>query len=135
MIDKQIGLKIKDIRKGLGFSQMELAERIGLSFQQVQKYEKGATRISVMRLQQISEALDVSITDFIGEGPKGSKVSDYKPGYGNAVSHREVFQILNKEEKTLLRLFRRVKNKKIREGILRQLRGVVELEGQKKNTP
>lgn len=114
---------------------MELAERIGLSFQQIQKYEKGITRISVMRLQQISEALDASITDFIGEGLKVSKVSDYKPGYGNAVVRREASQILNKEEKTLLRLFRRIKNKKIREGIIKQLRGVVELESQKKNTP
>jgi len=64
-LDELIGLKIKVIRKGSGMSQIELAEKLGLSFQQVQKYEKGVTRISVFRLQQISEALGVPISFFL----------------------------------------------------------------------
>ena len=61
-IDKNIGKKIKRIRKALGLSQIALAERIGISFQQIQKYEKGASKISVVRLQQISEALHINIS-------------------------------------------------------------------------
>ena len=124
MINRNIGRKIKKIRVNLGISQIALAEKIGLSFQQIQKYEKGSTKISVMRLQQISEALGVSITDFIKEELAGAKVSDYSPEYGIAKES----QFLNKEEKTLLKLFRRTKNRKIREGILMQLRGISELE-------
>ena len=131
MNDKEIGLKIKQIRKSWGLSQIELAEKIGLSFQQIQKYEKGSTRISVMRLQQISEALGVNITTFFEESKKVPQVSDlalrYTPG-GDAF---EIIQPLNKEEMTLLKLFRKMKNRKVKTGIVAQLRGVIELENHK----
>lgn len=130
MIDQKIGQKIKELRKRYGISQIELAERIGISFQQIQKYEKGSTRISVMRLQQISEAFDVKITDFIEEKGKIPKVSDAGAEYGSRRNLSEELQLLNREEKTLLRLFRRIKNRKIREGVLKQLHGIKELESQ-----
>ncbi len=131
MIDKKIGLIIKQIRKSWGLSQSELAERIGISFQQVQKYEKGSTRISVMRLQQISEVLGVKITAFFEEGEGIPKVSDLALRYTTGGDSLKTFQPLNKEEITLLKLFRKTKNRKVREGILIQLRGVIELENQK----
>ncbi|NVM23111.1 MAG: helix-turn-helix transcriptional regulator [Desulfobacterales bacterium] len=131
MIDKKIGSKIKQIRKGWGLSQTELAERIGISFQQIQKYEKGSTRLSVMRLQQISEALGVNIIAFFEEGERVAKVSDLSLRYTPGGDRLETFQPLNKEEITLLRLFRKTRNRKVREGILKQLRGVVELENRK----
>ena len=131
MIDKKIGLKIKQIRKIWGLSQSELAERVGISFQQIQKYEKGSTRISVMRLQQISEALDVNISEFFEEGERIPKVSDIALRYAPGVDPLETFLPLNKEEITLLKLFRKTRNRKVREGILKQLRGVIELENQK----
>ena len=131
MIDKKIGLRIKEIRKGWGLSQIELAERIGISFQQIQKYEKGATRISVARLQQISEALGVNITVFFEEGERPLKVSDLALKYAPDVDSLDPVQPLNKEEITLLKLFRKTKNKKIREGVIMQLRGVIELENRK----
>ncbi|MBW1669689.1 MAG: helix-turn-helix transcriptional regulator [Deltaproteobacteria bacterium] len=134
MIDKKIGLRIKEIRKGWGLSQIELAERIGISFQQIQKYEKGTTRISVMRLQQISDALGVHITAFFEEGEKTPMVSDFALRYApsrDSVNLPGVVQPLNKEEITLLKLFRNTRNKKVREGIIKQLQGVVELENRK----
>ena len=131
MIDKKIGLRIKQIRKSWGLSQSELAERIGISFQQVQKYEKGSTRISVMRLQQISEALGVNITLFFEEGERIPKVSDHALRYTPGGDPVQTYQPLNKEEITLLKLFRKTRNRKVREGILKQLRGVIELENQK----
>ena len=130
MIDKKIGQRIKALRNHWGLSQIELAERIGISFQQIQKYEKGSTRISVMRLQQLSEALHVDIYDLIGE-VKTINVSDFKSGYGSGKIRSETLHPLNKEEKTLLKLFRKIKNKKIREGILKQLRGIIEVESKK----
>ncbi len=131
MINKKIGQKIKEIRKSWGLSQSELAERIDISFQQIQKYEKGSTRISVVRLQQISEALGVNITLFFEEGERIPRVSDLALRYTPGGDPLETFQPLNKEEITLLRLFRKTKNRKVREGILKQLRGVIELENQK----
>lgn len=131
MINKEIGKKIRRLRKGWGLSQSELAEKIGVSFQQVQKYEKGSTRVSVMRLQQISEVLGVDIASFFEKGRNLPKVSDFTLEYTSGGELRETFLPLNKEEITLIKLFRKTKNRKIREGIIKQLRGVIELEGRK----
>ena len=62
--DIEIGRKIRALRLERGLSQSGLAEGIGLTFQQVQKYEKGANRVSAGRLQQISNLLNVPITFF-----------------------------------------------------------------------
>lgn len=128
MIDKKIGEKIKEIRKGWGLSQMELAERIGISFQQIQKYEKGSTRISVMRLQQVSNALGVHITRFFEEGETTHHLSDFHLAYSPNGKDLTDFKPLTKEEVHLLKLFRKIKNQKIRAGLIKQLRGAVELE-------
>ena len=53
----------------LGMSQEKLGDAIGLTFQQVQKYEKGANRVSASRLQQISDVLRVPVTFFFDDAP------------------------------------------------------------------
>ena len=62
--DVEIGRKIRMLRLERGLSQSDLAEGIGLTFQQVQKYEKGANRVSAGRLQQIADFLDVPVMFF-----------------------------------------------------------------------
>jgi transcriptional regulator with XRE-family HTH domain len=62
--DVEIGRKIRALRLQRGLSQSGLAEGIGLTFQQVQKYEKGANRVSAGRLQRIADLLDVPVTFF-----------------------------------------------------------------------
>ena len=85
-----------------------------------------------MRLQQIAEALGASPASFIEEGEKRLKITDVSVKYADDESSRETpNEPLSKEEITLLRLFRKVKNRKLREGILKQVRGVVELEKMK----
>ena len=64
--DVEIGRKIRALRLERGLSQSGLADGIGLTFQQVQKYEKGANRVSAGRLQQISDILNVPVTFFYG---------------------------------------------------------------------
>ena len=64
--DMEIGRKIRALRLERGLSQSGLAEGIGLTFQQVQKYEKGTNRVSAGRLQRIAELLHVPITYFYG---------------------------------------------------------------------
>ncbi len=128
-LDELIGLKIKTIRKGLGMSQMELAEKLGLSFQQVQKYEKGVTRISVFRLQQISEALGVPMAVFFAKANQALQVAGPVMAYGG--EEQEIHAPADSEGIILLKLFRQVKNRKIREGFLKQLRGIIELQGER----
>ena len=127
-INKKIGLKIKALRKNYGLSQIELAEKINLSFQQIQKYEKGITAISVFRLHQISHAFGVApgiFFEFEKEGLAGD-VEEPAPEYGT--SHSKPSQVFTQEEITLLKSFRKIKSKKIRKGVILQLKGLVELE-------
>jgi len=66
-IDVHVGGRIRLRRTLLGISQIALAEAIGLTFQQVQKYESGANRVSSSRLVDIGNVLDVSIPYFFDE--------------------------------------------------------------------
>ena len=68
-IDKHIGSRVRARRIMLGMSQERLAEALGLTFQQIQKYEKGVNRIGASRLLHIAGILDVSIEFFFAEAP------------------------------------------------------------------
>lgn len=62
--DAEIGLRVRTLRLQRGLSQTELGDLISVTFQQVQKYEKGANRISAGRLQRIAEVLGVPVAFF-----------------------------------------------------------------------
>ncbi len=112
---KNIGETLKKYRLAANMSQMALAEKIGISYQQLQKYEKGINNISVYRLQQISEALKIPISSLL-DGQEPEKVAEDISEYGHS-----------KEEKTLLELFRKIDNKDIRRGLLLELKGIVKI--------
>lgn len=63
-IDIHVGQRVRERRTLLGLSQSHLAEQVGLTFQQIQKYERGTNRISASRLWQLSDVLGVSISWF-----------------------------------------------------------------------
>jgi transcriptional regulator with XRE-family HTH domain len=77
--DVEIGRKIRALRLERGLSQSGLAEGIGLTFQQVQKYEKGANRVSAGRLQQIANMLNVPVMFFYGGMGTRAKKSETIP--------------------------------------------------------
>jgi len=66
-LDVALGLRIRQRRKSLGVSQTALAEGVGLTFQQIQKYERGFNRVSFSRLVDIAHALDCRVVDLIGD--------------------------------------------------------------------
>src|SRR4051812_46576936 len=73
--DAEVGRRVRSRRLECRLSQTELADRIGVTFQQVQKYEKGVNRIGAGRLQRISEALEVPISFFFAgsQSPKSQE--------------------------------------------------------------
>jgi transcriptional regulator with XRE-family HTH domain len=77
--DLEIGRKIRALRLERGLSQSGLADGIGLTFQQVQKYEKGANRVSAGRLQQIADMLHVPVTFFYSGMGARAKKSEAQP--------------------------------------------------------
>jgi transcriptional regulator with XRE-family HTH domain len=71
-VDKYVGSRVRMRRIMLGMSQEKLGEALGLTFQQVQKYEKGTNRVGASRLQQISEILQVPVSFLFDGGPSGA---------------------------------------------------------------
>ncbi|MGR3757658.1 MAG: helix-turn-helix domain-containing protein [Tranquillimonas sp.] len=73
-VDVHVGKRVRHRRWMVGMTQQQLAERVGIKFQQIQKYETGMNRISASRLWDISEALDVPVAFFfegLEEGQAG----------------------------------------------------------------
>ena len=69
-VDVHVGERIRFRRRVLGVSQEQLAGVLGLTFQQIQKYEKGSNRVSASRLYEISEVLEIPIEYFFAGLPK-----------------------------------------------------------------
>ncbi len=78
-IDKHVGNRVKMRRLMLGMSQEKLGDALGLTFQQVQKYEKGTNRMGSSRLQQISNILKVPVTFFFENVPGQPKLDGKAP--------------------------------------------------------
>jgi transcriptional regulator with XRE-family HTH domain len=72
-VDRHVGVRIRTQRIVRGFSQTELGKAVGITFQQVQKYEKGTNRVSASRLQQIANILEVT-PDFFFDGASAKAV-------------------------------------------------------------
>ncbi len=101
----EVGRRIRQFRQDAGLSQEALAELVGVSFQQVQKYESGHTTLNILKLQHIALALKVSVIEFFSSAP--------------------VQQIrLTGEEDQLLQSFRRIKNCELRGCILKLIGNV-----------
>ena len=88
-VDKYVGSRVRMRRIMLGMSQEKLGEALGLTFQQVQKYEKGTNRVGASRLQQISEILQVPVSFLFDGGPSGMVNGE---SFGEA-PRRPTFQI------------------------------------------
>ena len=65
--DRTVGVRIKSLRKARGLSQTALGQAIGVTFQQVQKYERGMNRIGAARLQEMAQTLGVPVSALYGE--------------------------------------------------------------------
>lgn len=79
-VDIHVGARVKLRRTLVGLSQMELGGAIGLTFQQVQKYERGTNRISASMLHRIAEALDVPVSFFFDDMAEGVRLSPSTAG-------------------------------------------------------
>jgi transcriptional regulator with XRE-family HTH domain len=72
---KEIGEQIKKARQARKISQEKLGELVGVTFQQIQKYENGSSKLSPERLQQVAHALGLSATDFLKDSKGMPKIS------------------------------------------------------------
>jgi transcriptional regulator with XRE-family HTH domain len=75
-MELSIGARLRARRRQLGLSQTDLAEKLGVSFQQVQKYERGSNRIAASTLVAAAEALSTSVSSLVGEDGGGREEDD-----------------------------------------------------------
>ena len=124
-IDIQVGNRVRIRRMLIGMSQERLGDLLGLTFQQVQKYEKGVNRIGAGRLFEVSRILNVPI-DFFYEG-----VST-QPGAGELESAPPVMEFVSSGEGLQLSLaFMKIKDAKVRKRVLDLVKSLAEEEEQK----
>ena len=115
-VDRHIGSRVRMRRIMLGMSQEKLGEGLGLTFQQIQKYEKGTNRIGASRIQQISEILQVPVS-FLFEGSPRSSAGT--KGFSEAPSTAYVADFLaTSEGLALIRAFTLISDVKLRRAIV-----------------
>jgi transcriptional regulator with XRE-family HTH domain len=115
-VDKYVGSRVRMRRIMLGMSQEKLGEALGLTFQQIQKYEKGTNRVGASRLQQISEVLQVPVSFLFDGGPSGAAVSDAS---AESASPAYIADFLaTSEGLALTRAFTRIPDSKLRRSIV-----------------
>jgi transcriptional regulator with XRE-family HTH domain len=115
-VDRRLGQRVRTRRLEIGMSQERLAELLGVTFQQVQKYEKGVNRIAASRLFDISAALDMSVARFF-EGiaaAKGRGAADTESAVHDALATPEGMQLVT--------LFASIKSRGIRRRVVELVR-------------
>jgi transcriptional regulator with XRE-family HTH domain len=119
-IDKHVGSRVRMRRKMLDMSQMELGNALGLTFQQVQKYEKGANRIGASRMQQIAQVLQVPVEFFFEGAPDAISMS--KSDISSFVAMNDF--ISSTDGLRLVAAFMKVKNTDLRRRIVKLVDGI-----------
>jgi transcriptional regulator with XRE-family HTH domain len=118
-IDKHVGSRVRMRRVLLGMSQEKLGEALSLTFQQVQKYEKGTNRIGASRLQQISKTLNVPPAYFFDGAPAFDDGADITHSAAAESGSAYVVDFLSTTEGLHLnRAFARIQDSKVRKRIV-----------------
>ena len=129
-IDFEIGRRIKSRRNALGLNQQHLAERIGVSYQQVQKYENGTDRVGAARLKQIADALDVPIEYFFRTVPSEDPEIENERALENYQIQRALDTI---EGRQLMLIFANLKLPSLRTNLLDIARSLAESDKLKRS--
>jgi transcriptional regulator with XRE-family HTH domain len=118
LYDREIGRRVRMRRLELDMSQSSLGKALGVTFQQVQKYEKGSNRVSSGRLQRVAEILNVPVTFFYSD-LGGSGTSEVHTLMDNAYSLR------------LLKAMARIEDRQVERRIVELLEAVVDVVGRR----
>ena len=125
-IDSYVGARIRMRRQLLGMSQERLAEQIGVTFQQVQKYEKGINRIGASRLQRIADVLHTSVSFFFEQ--ENSEPLTLQ-GLDLSANSDPVAEFLRTKEGLVLnRAFLKIADRNIRETIIALVKAMAQAE-------
>jgi transcriptional regulator with XRE-family HTH domain len=126
-MDAHVGTRVRLRRMLLGMSQEKLGEHLGLTFQQVQKYEKGVNRIGASRLFDLSRVLGVPVQFFYDEAPAGVSGTSVPAGFGEQPDESYVVEFLStREGLELNKAFVKISDAKVRRSIVDLVRSLGE---------
>ena len=128
-IDVHVGARVRLRRTLMGMSQEKLGEAIGLTFQQVQKYERGANRVGASRLFDLSRVLDVPVSFFFDDMPDGvSKQSPRLIGTGSVeddgLDMPSADPMTKRETLELVRAYYKIRESRVRKRIFEMVKAV-----------
>jgi transcriptional regulator with XRE-family HTH domain len=124
-IDCHVGSRVRMRRMLLGMSQEKLAEHLGLTFQQIQKYEKGVNRIGASRLFDLAHVLGVGVDYFYQNAPLLDATTTGTPGFADRSGDSYIVDFLNtREGLELNRAFTRITDAKVRRSIVDLVRSL-----------
>ncbi|HUX50689.1 MAG TPA: helix-turn-helix transcriptional regulator [Spirochaetia bacterium] len=106
-LERSIGKRIRHIRLARGLSQSDLAERVAVTYQQIQKYENGTTHLTIDRLERLAKALSVSMQALLFE--QDGSVAEAQSILAET---GWVMQYLSDEDVRFIRMFRKLKSPK-----------------------
>jgi transcriptional regulator with XRE-family HTH domain len=122
--DKHVGSRLRMRRLMLDMSQTDVADALGLTFQQVQKYEKGSNRISASRLQQLCRILDVPVAFFFEGAPRALGLPEPSEAGAEVPAYVSDF-LATSDGVALVRAFTRIRDAKVRRAIVALVQQVV----------
>lgn len=124
-IDAHVGTRVRLRRMLLGMSQEKLGEHLGLTFQQVQKYEKGVNRIGASRLFDLSRVLGVPVQFFYDEVPTDVAEGIVAPGFAEQPAESYVVEFLStREGLELNKAFVKISDPKVRRSVVELVRSL-----------
>ena len=137
LIDRHVGSRVRMRRMLLKMSQEKLGEALGLTFQQIQKYEKGLNRIGASRLQQISKTLNVPPSFFFEGAPTGGvATADGPAGFEEEGQSQYVVDFMSTAEGLHLnRSFARIRNPKVRRRLVELIASLADVEAGEVDAP
>lgn len=129
-IDRHVGSRVRMRRMMINMSQEKLGEKLGITFQQIQKYEKGTNRIGASRLQQIGNVLGVPVSFFF----EGAPVPDAATGgFSESASPAYVSDFLaTSDGLALTKAFMKIKDAKVRRRIVDLVEAIASEEESKR---
>lgn len=136
-IDIHVGSRIRLRRTLLGMSQQKLGEAIGLTFQQVQKYERGANRVGSSRMFELARVLDVEIGFFFEEMGSDTAARGRQHAMGHAVEVPEADQdpMTKRETLELVRAYYKITDAKVRKRLFEMTKALAAAPKQPEDSP
>jgi len=124
-IDVHVGSRVRFRRMLLGMSQEKLGEKLGLTFQQIQKYEKGINRIGASRLFDLAQVLGVSVQFFYEEAPTGEVARFVADGFADRPAESSIVEFLrSRDGLELNKAFVRIADVRARRAIVELVRSL-----------